>query len=174
MDKLLLEYPWLPKVVSLSKDHGLDWLMMACLALELSGGDPRCRTLDGEFLLSELGPTNPHFAMHWHNSVPEIKLVDLATRWGLFQILGRIAVDNQVFTGRIINFTDIGANVRAACLLAQKVITNGGTIDDVALYFGADPDRIRALMDESRASVELLLTITEAVAETEEEEVEQA
>jgi len=173
MDKLLLEYPWIPKVVSLSKDHGLDWLLMACMALELSEGDPRCRTLDREFLVSELGAVNPHYTQHWKGGLPDTKITDLATRWGLFQILGRIAVDNQVFTGRIINFTDIGANVRAACLLAGNILNKGGTEDDIIKYFGADPERVRALMSESRASVNLLMNISASITE-EEEKVEQA
>lgn len=171
MDKLLLEYPWLNKVVSASKEHGLDWLLMSCIALELSGGDARCRTEDNVFLLNELGPDNPNFAGHWEtvneSMMPDTYLIDRATRWGLFQILGQIAVDSGVFTGRLINFVDIGANVRAACLLAQNVLSDHGSTDDVILYFGANPDRVFSLMEESRESIGMLLNITEEAANVE-------
>lgn len=165
MDKLLLEYPWLNKVVSASKEHGLDWLLMSCIALELSGGDARCRTADSAFLLSQLGPDNPNYAEHWNDiedsSLPDAYLTDRATRWGLFQILGQVAIDSGVFTGRLINFVDIGANVRAACLLTQNILNDNGSTDDVIRYFGADPERVYALMEESRESINLLLNITE-------------
>ncbi len=168
MDKLLLEYPWLNKVVSQSKEHGLDWLLMSCIALELSGGDARCRTADNVFLLAKLGPDNPNYANHWQDMgdgiySPDTYLTDRATRWGLFQILGQVAVDSGVFTGRFINFVDIGANVRAAWLLAQNVLNDNGSIDDVIRYFGADTKRVYSLMKESRESVGLLLNITEEV-----------
>jgi len=176
MDKLLLEYPWLNKVVSQSKEHGLDWLLMACIALEVSGGDARCRTEDNVFLLAQLGPDNPNVAAHWtefdDNVMPDTYLTDRATRWGLFQILGQVAIDSGVFTGRLINFVDIGANTRAACLLAQNVINDNGSLDDVMLYFGANPDRVYALMAESRASVELLLNISKEAEG--DEDIEQA
>ena len=159
MDKLLLEYPWLPKVVQLSKDTGLDWLMMSCLALELSGGDPRCRILDKKFMLETLGPDSPLVAGRWDNNLPDIRVIDLSTRWGLFQILGRVAEEQNVFTGRLINFTDIGANVRAACQLVRNIIQDGGTEDDAIKYFGADPERVRSLMNESRDSFDVLLNI---------------
>ena len=173
MDKLLLEYPWLSKVVSQSKEHGLDWLLMACIALELSGGDARCRTGDNVFLLSKLGPDNPNVAAHWtefeEGVMPDVYLTDRATRWGLFQILGQVAIDSGVFTGRLINFVDIGANVRAACLLAQNVINDNGSTEDVIRYFGADPDRVCALMQESRGSIELLLNISAQAEEVEQD-----
>jgi hypothetical protein len=176
MDKLLLEYPWLNKVVSASKEHGLDWLLMASIALELSGGDARCRTADNVFLLAKLGPDNPNYAEHWQdmgdNIMPDTYLTDRATRWGLFQILGQVAIDGGVFTGRLINFVDIGANVRAACLLAQNVLNNNGSIDDVIRYFNAHPDRVYSLMQESRDSIDLLLNISKNAVE--EEQVEQA
>lgn len=165
MDKLLLEYPWLNKVVSQSKEHGLDWLLMASIALELSGGDARCRTNDNVFLLTKLGPDNPNYAAHWEeideSMMPDTYLTDRATRWGLFQILGQVAIDSGVFTGRLINFVDIGANVRAACLLTQNVLNDNGSTDDVIRYFGANPERVYALMEESRESIILLLNITE-------------
>ena len=184
MDKLLLEYPWLPKIVSLAKDHGLDWLMMACLALELSNGDPRCRTLDHSFLINELGESATDLAVHdqWVKVptgideevglAPEVAIYDRATRWGLFQILGEVAIGRGIFTGRMINFTDIGANTRAACLLAQDIINKGGTLNDIINYFGADPVRVLRLMDESRRSIMLLLDLTHVA--TSEEELEQA
>jgi len=159
MDKLLLEYPWISKIVTLSKDVGLDWLMMTCLALELSGGDPRCRTLDKEFLFDTLGPDSPLFAGYWDQGMPSINVIDLGTRWGLFQILGRVAVETGAFTGRLINFTDIGANVKAAVTIARNTIQKGGTEEDVIKYFGADPNRVYALMNESRHSITILLTI---------------
>lgn len=162
MDKLLLEYPWLPKVVAHSKDYGLDWLMMAALALELSGGDPRCRTLDREFLMEHMAPDCPLVAAHWdYTGLPDIEIIDMATRWGLFQILGRVAKENGVFTGRTINFIDIGSNVRAACEIFSRLINDGATTDKAIIYFGADPKRVKTLMHESRASFELLLSITQ-------------
>jgi len=161
MDKLLLEYPWLSKVVSLSKDNGLDWLLMVCLALELSGGDPRCRTLDSDFLLEHMGADCPLTARHWYNGVPDVELFDLATRWGLFQILGRVAVEKSIYSGRFINFIEAGSNTRAACMLMTSIINNGGTIDDGIRYFGADPSRVYRLMNESRESIEVMLHITE-------------
>lgn len=159
MDKLLLEQPWLPKVVELSKAAGLDWLLMACLALELSAGDPRCRNIDREFVSDQLGPDSPLFSKHWEDGIPSVKLVDLGTRWGLFQILGRVAEEKGYFTGRLVNFTDIGANTRAACEMFSNVIQEGGTEEDAIRYFGAEPDRVYKRMQESRDSVEILLHI---------------
>lgn len=184
MDKLLLEYPWLPKVVSQSKEHGLDWLMMACLALELSGGDPRCRTIDHDFLINNLGEsaTDMSIQEQWVKVptaiedevglAPQVDIYDRATRWGLFQILGETAIARGIFTGRMINFTDIGANTRAACLLFWEVIQKGGTTDSAIIYFGADPKQVRALMAESRASITMLLNLTEVATEDEEISVE--
>jgi len=185
MDKLLLEYPWLNKVVSQSKEHGLDWLLMACLALELSGGDPRCRTLDAEFLAKELGESATDLAIseQWIKiplaiegdeaiitSVPNVNIYDRATKWGLFQILGETVIARGIFTGRMINFVDIGANTRAACFLFEEIIRKDGTERDAILYFGADPDRVYTLMEETRKSIRILLDINA----TEEEELEQA
>lgn len=186
MDKLLLEYPWLPKVVSHSKEYGLDWLLMASIALSVSNGDPRFRTIDNDFLFDELNTDNPHVAMHWDKvqrivheetednpaeiatiDLPQINVIDLATRWGLFQILGRVARDNQAFSGRMINFTDIGANVRAACILASRAFAKNESADDVILYFDANPAHVYELMEQLRISTTRLLTLS---ADTEEED----
>ena len=166
MDKLLLEYPWISKMVSQSKEYGLDWLMMSCLALELSKGDPRCRMLDREFMLEHMGPDCPLVAARWSNGVPDIQVQDECTRWGLFQILGRVAIDKGLYSGRLINFIEAGSNIRAACILAQDILQkDDSTVDDVILYFGANPRMVYALMEESRASVSMLLEITDITIE---------
>lgn len=167
-NKLLLEYPWLPKVFEMSKEHGLDWLRMASMALILSGGDPRRREIDWDFLDAKLGPDNPkHTLDYGAGETPSIDIIDRATRWGLFQIHGQAAIDLGAFTGRLINFIDIGANTRAACTIMASLLKDGMTVEEAERYFGVDSSLVDEQVDGLKQSISMLLRVGEDAQEEE-------
>lgn len=158
MHKILLEYPWLPKMLEFSREYELDWIHMSAMAILLSEGDPRKRVLDIDFMLEQFGPDSPISAMHWSDGMPNIYIVDLCTKWGLFQILGAVAIDRG-YSGRLINFIDHASNIKMACQISLDIIRSGKTMEDVEEYFLLKHNDVVALMSQIRSSLQILLDV---------------
>ena len=156
--KLLFEYPWFHKLVETCKEYNLDWLRMSAIALELSGGDPRFRAIDYEFLYSKLGPDNPSYLGYFDEDLnPSVEVIDRATRWGLFLIHGEAAL-KLGFNGKLINLIDIGLNTKLACKIMSELLTK---LDSQAAekYFGVDSTNIDARVSALQEQIQLLTSI---------------
>lgn len=119
--KLVFEYHWFPKLVSICRSMGLNCIRMAAHAIALSEGDARKREIDWDYLEEYMGADNPLFAIYYEdNGQPSRHVIDLATRWGLFQVHGRLA-QSWGWSGRAINLIDATKNIQVAC----KMVADG-------------------------------------------------
>lgn len=123
---LLFERPWFPTVFRICKENGLDWLRVCACALLRSEGDPRARTVDWEFINDKLAIDNPIYAGDYEDGQPNIDLVDLGTRWGLFGIHGKSARDLG-FTGKLVNLLDVTKNAQIFSSMYARAIAAADT-----------------------------------------------
>jgi hypothetical protein len=120
----LFDRLWFPKVFKIAREAGLDWIRMCAIIEVLSNGDPRTRNLDWGFINEFMGSESPVFGpMYYDNGEPSIDIIDKGTRWGLFQIIGQVAVDNG-HTGQLVNLTVPENNIKVACYLLVKHIND--------------------------------------------------
>ena len=116
--KLLFEQRWFTPLVKACKQEGLDWIRMSAIVYQLSGGDPQMRTLDWDYIESNLGADNPLYSEHYDElNRPSEAIIDRGTRWGLFQVHGDIAQRNG-YKGQFAGLTSIDASIKAGvCLM---------------------------------------------------------
>lgn len=118
-DIFLFDRPWFPKVFKIAREANLDWLRMCAAAEILSDGDPRARNIDWDFIDNKLNQENPKYIMFYVDGRPNSELIDKGTHWGLFQILGEIAIAHGRSPGRLVNLIDIVKNTQVACYLIK-------------------------------------------------------
>jgi hypothetical protein len=143
-NSLLFERPWFPTVFRLCKENGIDWLRICAIAIIASGGDPRYRIIDWDFLHDRLGQDNPVYNQDYTDDNPDAELVDRATKWGLFQIYGQIAKE-QGYEGRLVNLIDVTKNAQIFSSLMARAITTAESagsddpVHDAELALGYEP-----------------------------------
>lgn len=93
-------------------DAPLDWRRLAAIIYLLSDGDIGKRVVDWEYLSNRLGPDNPTVLPFYDDEEqPTIEIIDRATRWGLFQILGDTA-RRMGYQGQYLGLASVGANLK--------------------------------------------------------------
>lgn len=120
--KDLFEEQWFPQLFRKCKEIGLEWYRVAAIIYIKSGGDVQKRTIDWDYLNDRLSPDNPAFsALYDEDGNPNTTLIDRATRWGLFQILGDVAVKYGYSDKR--NFLGL-ASVGSSLLYGLSILTD--------------------------------------------------
>jgi hypothetical protein len=122
VNKLFMEFQWIPALFKACKEEGLDWLRMAAIVIIKSGGDSSLRIIDWIYLYDTLGPDNPNFLpMYDEDERPTIELIDRATKWGLFQIHGQHAYD-MGYKGQAMGLSSVGSSIKLGIIVISKAI----------------------------------------------------
>lgn len=126
--RLLFEENWFTPLFRACKEHGLDWTRMCAIAYLLSGGDASARRIDWNYITDKMNPENPlAVAMYDDDGNPSEELIDLGSRWGLFQVLGRVARDTG-YKGQLPGLASVGAGIKAGVELMV------GAIRELSMY----------------------------------------
>jgi hypothetical protein len=163
--RLLFEEQWFGQLFRTCKEYGLDWLRMSAAAYVLSGGDVAKREVDWEYLEDRLSPDNPIRLPSYDDAGrPQLDLIDLATRWGLFQVHGDKAV-SQGYKGQPAGLASTGAGIKAGVVAVAKRLERRaeGSVETVREAERAallvDPESIDEKVEELRAQIGALLEI---------------